>query len=67
MPLVGSLKGEANPSGHNTFTFAANSLGAPGTVNFGDYNMTGNLGGHDKAGKFVVYITLAVKLSVFAS
>lgn len=53
--LVNILKGEANPSGHNTFTFAANSLGAPGTVNFGDYNMTGNLGGHDKAGKFVVY------------
>ena len=53
--LVNILKGEANPSGHNTFTLAANSLGAPGTVNFGDYNMTGNLGEHDKAGKFVVY------------
>ncbi len=53
--LVNILTGDANPSGHNTFTFAANSQGAPATQNFGDYNFSGGVGGLDHAGKYVVY------------
>lgn len=51
--VVNILSGEANPSGHNTFTFAANSLGSPAVQNFGNYSYDGatpNLGS-----KYVVY------------
>lgn len=51
--VVNILTGDANPSGHNTFTFAANSMGSPAVQNFGDYTYQGqttNLGN-----KYVVY------------
>ncbi len=57
--VVNLLKGEANPSGHNTFTFAANSIGSPAMQNWGNYNFMGNtpnMGGHYVVYKEGIYV-----------
>lgn len=55
--VVNLLTGKANPSGHNTFTFAANSMGAPATQNFGDFTYTFDEAPLDSrfGSKYVVY------------
>lgn len=57
--VVNLLTGEANPSGHNTFTFAANSLGSPAMQNWGNYNYQGttpNMGAHYVVYKEGIYV-----------
>lgn len=55
--VVNLLSGKANPSGHNTFTFAANSMGSPAMQNFGDYRYTFDGAALDNqfGSKYVVY------------
>lgn len=55
--VVNLLKGDANPSGHNTMTFAANSMGSPAMQNFGDYTYAFDGSAVDRVygTKYVVY------------
>ncbi len=52
-----TAKDGANPSGHNTFTFAANSMGSPAMQNFGNYTFSFDGGAVDGrfGSKYVVY------------